>query len=63
MRLRFSEHYVQSVPESPGIFCLWDNQHLVYVGLMNIVEYSLECRKVRVNVVDCGYAHERSGLD
>ena len=32
MRLRFSEHYVQSVPESPGIFCLWDNQHLVYVG-------------------------------
>ena len=32
MRLRFSEHYVQSVPESPGIFCLWDNQHVVYVG-------------------------------
>ena len=32
MRLRFSEHYLQSVPESPGIFCLWDNQHLVYVG-------------------------------
>jgi len=32
MRLRFSEHYVQNVPESPGIFCLWDNQHLVYVG-------------------------------
>jgi hypothetical protein len=32
MRLRFSEQYVQSVPESPGIFCLWDNRHLVYVG-------------------------------
>ena len=32
MRLRFSEHYVQAVPEAPGIFCLWDNRHLVYVG-------------------------------
>jgi hypothetical protein len=32
MRLRFSEQYVQSVPESPGIFCLWDNRYLVYVG-------------------------------
>ena len=32
MRLHFSEHYVKNVPESPGIFCLWDNQHLVYVG-------------------------------
>src|SRR5205085_10734027 len=32
MRLRFSEHYVQAVPEAPGIFCLWDSQHLVYVG-------------------------------
>jgi hypothetical protein len=32
MRLRFVEQYVQQVPEAPGIFCLWDNQHLVYVG-------------------------------
>jgi hypothetical protein len=32
MRLRFVEQYVQNVPEAPGIFCLWDNQHLVYVG-------------------------------
>jgi len=32
MRLRFSEHYVQAVPETLGIFCLWDHQHLVYVG-------------------------------
>jgi hypothetical protein len=32
MRLRFNEQYVQSVPESPGIFGLCDNRHLVYVG-------------------------------
>ena len=32
MRLRFVEQYVQDIPEVPGIFCLWDNQHLVYVG-------------------------------
>ena len=32
MRLRFVEQYMQNVPEASGIFCLWDNQHLVYVG-------------------------------
>ena len=32
MRQRFSEHYLQAVPEAPGIYCLWDNRHLVYVG-------------------------------
>src|SRR5438093_8246665 len=32
MRLHFAEQYVQNVPEAPGIFCLWDGQHLVYVG-------------------------------
>jgi hypothetical protein len=32
MRLRFVEQYVADVPEALGIFCLWDNQHLVYVG-------------------------------
>ena len=32
MRLHFAEQYVQNVPETPGIFCLWDSQHLVYVG-------------------------------
>ena len=32
MRLHFVEQHVQKVPETPGIFCLWDNQHLVYVG-------------------------------
>jgi hypothetical protein len=32
MRLPFVEQDVQDVPEAPGIFCLWDNQHLVYVG-------------------------------
>ena len=32
MRLRFVEQDVQQVPEAPGIFCLWDNVHLVYVG-------------------------------
>lgn len=32
MRLRFVEKHVQSVPEQPGIFCLWNNAHLVYVG-------------------------------
>src|ERR1041384_3812887 len=32
MRLHFAEQHVQNVPETPGIFCLWDNQHLVYVG-------------------------------
>ena len=32
MRLHFAEQDVQNVPEASGIFCLWDNQHLVYVG-------------------------------
>jgi len=32
MRLRFLEKYVHAVPQEPGIFCLWDRAHLVYVG-------------------------------
>ena len=32
MRLHFVEQHVQKLPEAPGIFCLWDNRHLVYVG-------------------------------
>jgi hypothetical protein len=32
MRLRFAEQDVQNVPEAAGIFCLWDHEHLVYVG-------------------------------
>jgi hypothetical protein len=32
MHLRFVDKHVQSVPEKPGIFCLWDHAHLVYVG-------------------------------
>ena len=32
MRLHFAEQDVQNVPEAPGIFCLWDSQHLVYIG-------------------------------
>ena len=32
MRLRFAEQDVQNVPETSGIFCLWDNQQIVYVG-------------------------------
>lgn len=32
MRLRFVDKHVQSVPEQPGIFYLWDNALLVYVG-------------------------------
>jgi hypothetical protein len=32
MHLRFVEEHVQNVPEQPGIFCLWDERYLVYVG-------------------------------
>lgn len=32
MHLRFEENHVRRAPEKPGIFCLWDHTHLVYVG-------------------------------
>ena len=32
MHLRFENKHVQAVPEKPGMFCLWDHTHLVYVG-------------------------------
>ena len=32
MRLRFAEEQVQNVPEQSGIFYLWDERYLVYVG-------------------------------
>ena len=32
MNLRFEDKHVQSVPEKPGTFCLWDHAHLVYIG-------------------------------
>ena len=32
MNLRFTEKYVQQVPDEPGMFCLWHHAHLVYVG-------------------------------
>ena len=32
MHRRFEDKHVQSVPEKPGVFCLWDHAHLVYVG-------------------------------
>ena len=32
MRLQFVEKYVQSVPDQPGIFTLWDHSHPVYIG-------------------------------
>ena len=32
MNLRFEDKHVQKVPERPGMFCLWDHAHLVYVG-------------------------------
>jgi len=32
MHLQFVEKHVQNVPEQPGIFCLWDERYLVYVG-------------------------------
>ena len=32
MRLRFNDQHVQTVPEQAGIFMLWDEQDLVYIG-------------------------------
>ena len=32
MNRRFEDKHVQTVPEKPGVFCLWDHAHLVYVG-------------------------------
>lgn len=32
MNFRFENKHVQTVPEEPGMFCLWDHAHLVYVG-------------------------------
>ena len=32
MRLQFVEKYVQTVPDQPGIFTLWDHSHPVYIG-------------------------------
>ena len=32
MNLRFEDRHVRAVPEKPGMFCLWDHAHLVYVG-------------------------------
>lgn len=32
MNLRFEDKHVQTVPEEPGMFRLWDRAHLVYVG-------------------------------
>lgn len=32
MHRRFEDKHVQLVPEQPGVFCLWDHAHLVYVG-------------------------------
>ena len=32
MRLRFDEQHVKDVPEQSGIFTLWDQQDLVYIG-------------------------------
>ena len=32
MNLRFENKHVQAAPGKPGVFCLWDHAHLVYVG-------------------------------
>ena len=32
MNHRFTEQYVQQVPDEPGMFCLWPHANLVYVG-------------------------------
>jgi hypothetical protein len=36
------------------------NYDMVYFCLTNLLEYSLQRRKVSVNIVDCGYPHNRT---